>query len=169
MKRTILLFLTMIMFLPVFSQTQNLSLTKSNIEKLFKTDFNYVPGIKQNPEWTTCFDSYGSYINADTIQLYSDKYHYMTEKCCCDISWSFKNSTTVTIFETNVCQEPPPTTVSINNENLTIKFKDRDSSLIMTLYKNGKLKDRFVLISLDNFKMRNGKMGYKLTMIREKQ
>jgi hypothetical protein len=159
--------MTTFLFVNSFSQTQNLSLTEKNLKRLFNTppDICCVP---QKPEWTACYNTDSGYYKVDTVQLYSDKYYYLTVHCCYDIEWTFYNSTTFALSETKVCQEPPLSMVSFDNSNLKIKFNNKNNTLTMFIYKDRKLKDRFVLLSLDTVEMKNGQLGYRLTMLRRK-
>jgi hypothetical protein len=81
-------------------------------------------------------------------------------------SWTFSNSTTFSLTETHVCEEPPPSSWSFGNSGLNIKFKEKEGHLIMSVYHKQQLNDQFMLLSLDHVEMKNGEQGYKLTMLR---
>lgn len=143
-----------------YSQTttseQNLELTETNIKRL----------IKLNTEWTACFISDSAYITADTINLYSDIYYYLTTECCYETSWKFTNSTTFNMSDTKVCQEPPVSTINFENGELKIRFVKSDNVLTMTIYNNKILKDEFNVVSLDYVELRKDQFVYRLTMVR---
>ena len=151
-----------------YSQTPDTSLTKKNVNKLFKTDFNYVCCVDQNPVWSICFNGENEYTTADTIQLFSDKYHYLKGNCCTVVEWNFNKKNTISISKTKVCQEPPMTTLSFDDSNIKIKLKKDDTELNLLLFKDGKLIDKFNLIAIDKDVMYNKKNGFRLTMIRQK-
>ena len=76
-----------------------------------------------DPVWSVCFNNDGNYVTLDTIQLYSDKYHYLKGNCCNIVNWTFTNKSTITISKTKVCQEPPIGSVSYDDQDLKIKIK----------------------------------------------
>lgn len=166
MRSLVILIVTSFFFLTGFSQSQNLSLTAKNLKKLFNTPQYFSNGLDEI-EWAACYNADGNYYKADTVQLYSDKYHYLTTQCCYNISWIFDNSNTFTIIETKVCQEPPISMSHLENCNLKIKFKNKGGALTMLIYKNRKLKDKFLLFSLNSAEMKNGELGYRLTLVRQ--
>ena len=170
MTRTIVVILTIFSLTSSFGQTkitprQDLELTEKNLKRLFslKPDMCCPAPL---PEWTACYNTDSTYATTDTVKLYSDMYYYLTTQCCYVTSWTFSNSTTFGLSETKVCQEPPLSSVSSDNSDLKIKFDKKAENLVMSTYKKGKLKDKFILLFLENFEMKSGKQGYKLTMVR---
>jgi len=170
LTRAIIIILTFFSLTASYGQAnitsgQNLELTEKNIKRLFsiKPDICCPAPASQ---WTACYNTDSTYNTADTIQLYSDMYYYLTTHCCYVTSWTFSNSTTFSLSNTKVCQEPPLSSIGFDNSGLKIKFGKKGENLIMSIYKNGKMMDKFILLSLDNFEMKSGKQGYKLTMLR---
>ena len=96
MNKIYLIFFTLITSTTLYSQTPDTSLTKKNVKELFKTDFNYVCCGETDPVWSVCFNNDGNYVTLDTIQLYSDKYHYLKGNCCNIVNWTFTNKSTIT-------------------------------------------------------------------------
>ena len=170
LTRILITILTLFSLTSGYGQTkpiseQDLELTEKNIKRLF----SLIPDIccpAPPSEWTACYNTDSTYATSDTVILYNDMYYYLTTHCCYVTNWTFSNSTTFSLSETKVCQEPPPSSISFDNIGLKIRFYKKDENLIMSIYKNGKLKDKFILLSLENCEMKRGKQGYKLTMLR---
>jgi hypothetical protein len=170
LTRVIIIILTLFSLTSGYGQTKptsgkDLELTKKNLKRLFSLK----PDIccpAPPPEWTACYNTGSIYATTDTVRLYSYMYYYLTTHCCYVTSWTFSNSTTFSLSETKVCQEPPLSSISFDNSRLKISFDKKDENLVMSIYKKGKLKDKFILLSLENFEMKSGKQGYKLTMLR---
>ena len=170
LTRILITILTLFYLTSGYGQTkptsgQDLELTEKNIKRIFSLKPDMCCPAPP-PEWTACYNSDSTYATSDTIILFSDMYYYLTTHCCYVTSWTFSNSTTFSLSETKVCQEPPPSSISFDNSGLKIMFDKKDEQLIMSIYKKGKLKDEFILLSLDNFEMKSGKQGYKLIMLR---
>lgn len=168
MKQLLIFIFTISFYSIGYSQIPDTSLTKKNVAELFKKDFNYVCCVEQNPVWSICFSDGNEYSTADTIQLFSDKYHYLKGNCCNVVEWIFSKKNTIFISKTKVCQEPPLSTVSADESNIKIKIKTNDSNLKLQLFKNGKLIDEFMLIAIDYDVMYNKSNGFRLTMVRQK-
>lgn len=166
MKQLLIIIFTISIGSTGYSQIPDTSLTKKNMIELFKTDFNYVCCVEQNPVWSICFSGEDEYSTADTIQLFSDKYHYLKGNCCNVVEWVFNKKTIISISKTKVCQEPPLSTMSYDDSNIKIKLKTDDTKIKLLLFKNGKLIDKFILIAIDNDVMYNENNGFRLTMIR---
>ena len=144
---------------------QDLELSEQNIKRLFSFKPDMCCPVPPT-EWTACYATDSTYATSDTVILYSDMYYYLTAHCCYVTSWTFSNSTTFSLTETKVCQEPPPTSWCFDNSGLQIKFDKKEEHLIMTVYHKQQVKDKFILLSLDHVNMKNGEQGYKLTMRR---
>jgi len=144
---------------------QNLELTKKNIKRIFSLAPDFACA-DPDPEWTACYNTDSTYSTADTVRLYSDSYYYLTTECCYITSWIFSNSTHFNLLKTHVCQEPPLSSIHFDNCGLKIKFKKRGDTLMLSIHKDGNLKDRFILLSLANVEMHSGKQGYVLSMLR---
>jgi len=147
------------------STGKDLELSAQNIKRLFSLKPDMCCPVPPT-EWTACYATDSTYATSDTVILYSDMYYYLTAHCCYVTSWTFSNSTTFSLTETHVCEEPPPTLWSFGNSGLNIKFKEKEGHLIMSVYHKQQLNDQFMLLSLDHVEMKNGEQGYKLTMLR---
>jgi hypothetical protein len=143
----------------------NLELTERNLKRLFSIRPNICCPAPP-PEWIACYNNDSAYNKADTIRLFSDQYYYLTKHCCNITSWNFESKTTFSLIETKVCQEPPVSSIHWNNSALKIKFHNKDNILTMSVYKKRKLKDKFILISLENYEAKNSQPVYQLTMLR---
>jgi hypothetical protein len=147
------------------SLEQNIPLTKKNLTSIFYE-------IKNNTQftsvWTAC-NKDSSYYKSDTVILYSNKYFQLTAKCCQYIEWTFSTRTTLDLTELFNCNEPPYSEAGPFNNGLKIKFKkNKKNKLILSIYENGKFKDRFTLLSLDTVELQKGILSYRLTMVRKK-
>lgn len=170
MTRIFFILLTLFSVTSGYGQTnptagQDLELSEQNIKRLFSLKPDMCCPVPPT-EWTACYATDSTYATSDTVILYSDMYYYLTAHCCYVTSWTFSNSTTFSMTETHVCQEPPPTSWSFDNSGLKIKFDKKEERLIMSVYHKQQLKDKFILLSLDHVEMKNGEQGYKLTMRR---
>jgi len=145
----------------------NLELTGENIKRVFSLKPDMCCPVPP-PEWTTCYDTDSAYYAADTVRLYSDMYYYQTTNQCYITSWNFSNSTTFSISETHVCQEPPESTIRFENCGLKMKFSRNANILTMWLYKGKKLQDKFNIVALDYLELRANQYAYRLTMTRQK-
>lgn len=169
MKRTIIIILTFFSLTPSYGQldsqpSQNLELSAKNIKRLFFKPDSMHP-TKQS-EWIACSNADSTYSNADTIRLYNDHFYYLTTHCCYVTSWTFYSRNIFNLSNTKMCQEPPMSSMRSDDYGLKIKIGKKEENLILSIYKDGKLKDKFILLSLDNFIKKNGKSGCCLTMIR---
>ncbi len=145
---------------------EDLELTEENLKRLFSESDACCP--EQLSVWTACYHTDVAYATSDTIKLYNDMYFYLTTSCCYETSWTFTKSNTFNLLETKVCQEPPQSLLNFDNYDLKIKFDKKDDHLILSVYKQKKLKDQFLLLSLEHHEKKNGKHGYQLTMVRMK-
>jgi len=117
-------------------------------------------------KWIACYNTDSTYYTSDTIRLYNDMYYYLGAHCCYITGWTFDNSNTFSLSRTHVCEEPPLSTVSIDDCKQKIRFGKNGNYLTISIYKRGKLKDKFDIIALEPATMYNGDPGYKLTMKR---
>jgi len=168
MNRIYLIVFSLIISTTGYSQTSDSLLTIKNLKKLFKTNSNNLCSLELDSEWSACFRDENNYLTADTIQLYSDKYHYLKGNYCNLINWTFTDKSTMSISKTKVCQEPPISSLLSEGQDLKIKLKKEDSNLVINIYRKRKLKDKFVVLSIDSDVMYNGKCGYRLTIVRQK-
>lgn len=140
-------------------------LTEASLKKLFSTP--QTPGI--DPEWSSCWSSDSLYGKADTVRLCSDPWDYMTKHACFIKSWLFSKNGTLNIIDTQVCTEPPPSSISFGNSGLKVRFGKAGPGLTMSLYKNKVLKDKFILLSLRQTGTKSGSPVYELTMLRQRK
>lgn len=150
-----------------YTQTSDTSLTKTNVTKILNSNFNDSFGTEQNPVWSICFNKEGDYETADTIQLFSDMYHYLKGNCCNVVEWNIFKRNRIFISNMKVCQEPPMTTLSIDDSNIKLKIISEESQLMISLLKDRKLIDQFQIIAIDNDVMYNQDSGFRITMVRQ--
>jgi hypothetical protein len=122
-----------------------MELSAQNLKRLFSIKPAYEA---MQAEWIACNYTDSTYYKADTIKLYSDQYYYMATSCCDFITWNFEKSTAFSLIYTNVCREPPVSSVYPNND-FHIKFATEGKHLILSVYNNKTLKDQFAVIALD--------------------
>jgi hypothetical protein len=103
------------------SPTPGYFIDKKNVTELFKTEYNNVCCVEQNPLWPICINGEDEYSRSETIQLFSDKYHYLKGNCCNIEEWDFNKKNTISISKTKVCQEPPLSIIAYDDSNLKIK------------------------------------------------
>jgi len=85
----------------------------------------------------------------------------LNPKFCYLTSWTFSDSITFDLSETNICQNPDSSTVISDNIDLKIKFSKIDKNLELTILNEREIKDNFIIHSFKHYPQ-----GYMLTMIR---
>lgn len=170
MRKAIIIIVTICSLISGYGQTKptsepNLKLTEKNLKYLFSLKPDICCPAPQ-PEWISCNNTENNYATSDTIKLYSNSYYYLSSNRCYTTSWIFSNSTSFNIVETNVCNEPPISSVNTENCGLKIKFDKSENSLLLSIYKNKILKDKFKIISLNYIEIKNDEHTYELTMLR---
>ena|SRR6218665_875135 len=172
MKQLILSVLTVFFFGQSFGQStkikdENLELTIKNIKRMFS-----IATDDSSPDastiWTACYNSENTYSKADTVELYSDEYYYMSVNCCYVTTWQFENSTTMDLSVTDVCEEPPVSSINGDDFDLRLKFKEENGVVKLAIFSGKVLRDEFIVAGLDIVELREKKEVYHLTLIRKK-
>ena len=143
----------LLLFLIVGHNTfaQNNNPTKSQLLKVFKKsirqDTKGMVSTNSNP-WVVCNKDSAFYKN-DTLRLYNNVNYYYYSKCCDFVDITFYKKNAFVAVQTEICKEPPTSTVATNDDWFTIDvLKDKGSLIILTI-NQGKIVDRFKVISIN--------------------
>lgn len=166
MRLSPVLLILILICVNITAKTQDTTLTQKNLKRIFKLPNIYNAELK--PEWIACFNDDSAYNKADTIQLYNDMYYYLKGNCCYVTSWIFDKNTIFTLIITHVCQEPPISTIKPDDDNLKIRFKNKNNISTIKIYHGNKLRNSFILLSLKYIEIDKGHHYYCLKMLKQK-
>ena len=130
---------------------QNVNPTKSQLFKVLKNSIRQDTKGKvstiSNP-WVVC-NKDSSFYKSDTLRLYNNINfsHYLN--CCDFIDLTFYKRNAFVIAQTQMCKEPTTASVVKSNDCFTIDILKNESDLIFETINQGKVVDRFKVISID--------------------
>ncbi len=162
MIRVTMIILSILSITSCFGQSnteseQNLEITEENLKQVFSLKHNsFFPG------WSALYNTDSTYAKTDTIRLYTNVSNFLLNpKFCYLTSWTFSDSITFDLSETNICQNPDSSTVISDNIDLKIKFNKIDKNLVLTILNEREINDNFIIHSFKHYPQ-----GYMITMIR---
>jgi hypothetical protein len=170
MKRTLLLYvLILAVSIPLhcFSQYKDAKPSVKSLKKLLKAVAKTTEPSKKT-EWVCCSKSEDKYFAADTIKLYNPLYYYLCSGGCYSNRWIFSGSATISIRQSNVCEEPVRSSTKPENSDLNLKFKNKAGVLTIALYKGKELRDMFAVISIEHLNLKDSDTAYCITLVRRK-
>lgn len=130
---------------------QNNQPTKGQLLKAFKGSVRQENSVKvstnSNP-WVIC-NKDSAFYKSDTVRLYNNVNYYYNSKCCDFIDWTFYKKEAFVLTRVQICKEPATASVAKNEDWFTIKVSNEDKNLLLETYNQGKLVDRFKVISID--------------------
>jgi hypothetical protein len=162
MIRVTIIILSILSITSCFGQSntdsgQSLEITEENLKKVFSLKhLSYFLG------WAALYNTDTTYASTDTIRLYTnDAVLGLNPNFCNLTSWTFSDSTTFDLSETNICLDPSLSNVNSDNIDLKIKFGKINKNLVLTILNQSEIKDKFIIHSFKHYTK-----GYMLTMIR---
>ena len=156
MKKITLLVLILII---QFSYSQKTKISKAELLKAFKeTIVQKEKGIihtNSNPWFTD--NTNENYFKKDTITLKNAK-SYKRDYCKI-INWNFYKKAAFSIENADYCNEPPSQKVTTENDWINLNVEKVENYLIIELFNQNKLIDKFKILSLEkkNLNMKKGK------------
>jgi hypothetical protein len=131
-----------------FSYSQNIKTSKAELLKIFKKtivrDSNGIIHVDSNPWFTD--NSNDNYKKSDTIFLKNAK--SFKRNYCKIINWNFYKKDAFIIGDADYCSEPPTQTATKPKDWIELKIFNSEKDLILELYNQSKLIDKFKVISL---------------------
>jgi hypothetical protein len=149
---------------------QNNQPTKSQLLKAFKASIRQdKPGrISTNSNaWVIC-NTDNAFYKSDTLRLYSSSRYYSHSKCCDFTNWTFYKKDAFVLTRVQTCKEPTTGRFTRNDDWFTVKVSKENKSLFLETYNQGKLVDRFKVISIDKVDGigRSGEITKVITLVR---
>lgn len=116
---------------------QEMTLNKKTIKKSFKKEAK----SHSNWNWIACNQD-SIYFKNDTIVLYNNSnYVYYSNGCCNFINWNFINKKVTYWTNSQICREPPTSSVMKLDEIMELKFLDKGNDIYIAFYRSNKLFD----------------------------
>lgn len=165
MKKITLLVLILII---QFSYSQETKISKAELLKAFKeTIVQKEKGIihtNSNPWFTD--NTNENYFKKDTITLKNAK-SYKRDYCKI-MNWNFYKKDAFSIGNADYCNEPPSQKVTTENDWINLNVEKVENYLIIELFNQNKLIDKFKILSLEKkeSEYEKGKMDYILKLKR---
>ena len=165
MKKITLLVLILII---QFSYSQETKISKAELLKAFnETIVQKEKGIihtNSNPWFTD--NTNENYFKKDTITLKNAKSY--KRGYCKIINWNFYKKDAFSIGNADYCNEPPSQKITTENDWIKLNVEKEENYLIIELFNQNKLIDKFKILSLEKkeSEYEKGKMDYILKLKR---
>ena len=102
--------------------------------------------------WVIC-NKDSSFFHSDTILLYNNvNYYYYSDNCCTFIDWTFYRKNAFVQTKTQICKEPPTSTVATKNDWFTISIQKEQKDIVLETINQDTI-SRFKVIALDKILM----------------
>lgn len=166
--RTKIIFLLLLIL--QISYSQKIKISKNELLKAFrKTIIQTQKGIIQtdsNPWFSD--NSNDIYFKNDTILLVNAKTY--KRDFCKIINWTFYKKDFFVIGDADYCNEPPTKKVTKSNDWINLKSYNYKNYLILELYNQDKLIEKFKVLSLQQNQSKDNKdeIDYVLKLVRIK-
>lgn len=144
------LLLLIFLFCGGIAAGQNNQPAKAQLLKAFKASIRQdSPGkvsTNSNP-WVIC-NKDSAFYKSDTLRLYNNTGYHSHSQCCDFTDWTFYKKDAFVLTRVQICKEPTTVSVSRNEDWFTIKVSKENKNLFLETYNQGKLVDRFRVISI---------------------
>ncbi|MBF0598448.1 hypothetical protein [Faecalibacter rhinopitheci] len=137
-----------VIHLSIFSFCQSVKLNKENVLKVFKSTIKQ-PNKKlidtsSNPWFTD--NTENKYYTSEFIEFKNAR--SFKRDYCKIINWNFHKNDAFILGDANYCSEPPTQKVSKAENYIEIKLSNEKDNLILQLFNQKKLIDKFRIIEL---------------------
>ncbi len=152
-----------------FSQvSEKVKISEKNILKIFKSTIQQDKGNKIKITSNPWFTDQNTYLKTDTI-IFTNSNNFNRDYCRV-INWTFYKKNKFIRSFGNYCDEPPTEKVTNKNDHFDLKIIENQQKTILELSNQGKVIEKFEIISLEKTQSLSYKneIKYKLTLKREK-
>lgn len=121
--------------------------TKSKLFKSLTKETKLKRKVYHSTNWFTV-QTDSSYQSADTLYFYNNPAFRYEKHFCEFVDWNFYKKDAFWMQRLQLCKEPTTASASKEKDFFTFEISDKQVPLILQVFHNGKMVDRFEVISL---------------------
>lgn len=147
--RAIISFMSIIIMVSttISSLCQEVSFSKKTLNKIIRKS---IKRNKWSPKegWSFCGTD-SAIFTSDSVRMFNNASSAYEYNCCIMTSWVFLSRSHFQKYETDLCREPPVSTLNLKNCDYQVKFKKVKHALHIIFYNSSKKVHDFTVVKIE--------------------